>query len=156
MTGGGWGLWWSWETTLTRSDFTKSLRLLDPFPHLRHQVPMLASLHRLIEFALELDQTLSLDDRETILTCCRSPAKFREKSKGPEERLLKVNEVTQMLSTSRTTIWRLCQTGVLKPVFSFSGSRKFRLSDIQALMAGNAPHGHANGLTGVSPKRRGP
>mgnify|MGYP003589267293 CR=1 FL=1 len=39
---------------------------------------MLASIHRGIESALELDHTPSLADRDTILACCRSPAKFRE------------------------------------------------------------------------------
>ncbi len=97
---------------------------------------MIASLHRLIESALELDQTISLDDRETILACCRSPAMFRERQKGPEERLLRVSQVTQMLSTSRTTLWRLCKIGRLQPVL-LGESPRFRLSDIQALMAGD-------------------
>ena len=117
---------------------------------------MLASIHRLIESALELDQTFPLEDRETILARCRSPARFRERNKGPEDRLLNQKQVGDMLGISRATIWRMCQTGVLKPVFSFSGSRKFRQSDIQALMAGNAPHGLANGFTRDSPKRKGP
>ena len=99
---------------------------------------MIASLYRLIESALELDHTLSLNDRETILACCRSPAKFRDMAKGPEERLLRVTQVMQMLSTSRTTIWRLCKAGRLQPVATFLGYRKFRQSDIQALMAGEA------------------
>ena len=43
---------------------------------------MLASLHRLIESALELDHTLSLDDRETILACCRNPGAFRERQRN--------------------------------------------------------------------------
>lgn len=99
---------------------------------------MLSSLHRLIESALELDQTISLEDRETILACCRSPARFREKVKEPSERLLRVSQVMQMLSTSRTTIWRLCKVGSLRSV-SLNGSPRFRQSDIQALMAGEAP-----------------
>lgn len=117
---------------------------------------MLAPVHCLIESALELDQTISIEDRETILACCRNPAKFREKAKGPEERLLSQKQVGDLLGISRATIWRMCQAGVLKPVFSFSGFRKFRQSDIQALMAGNAPHGLANGFTRASPKRKGP
>ncbi len=99
---------------------------------------MIASLHRLIESALELDQTLSLEDRETILACCRSPGAFRERAKVPEERLLRVTQVMQMLSTSRTTIWRLCKAGSLRSV-SLNGSPRFRQGDIQALIAGEAP-----------------
>ena len=99
---------------------------------------MIAAIHRLVESAMELDQTLSLEDRETILTCCRSPAKFRETNKGPEERLLRVSQVMQMLSTSRTTIWRLCKYGSLRSV-SLNGSPRFRQSEILALMAGDAP-----------------
>lgn len=97
---------------------------------------MLAPVHRLIESALELDTALSLEDRETILACCRNPAKFREKAKGPEERLLRVSQVMQMLSTSRTTIWRLCKVGSLRSV-SLNGSPRFRQSDVLALMAGD-------------------
>ena len=100
---------------------------------------MIASLHRLIEFSLELDQTLSLEDRETILACCRNPSKFRERTKEPSERLLRVSQVMQMLSTSRTTIWRLCKVGSLRSV-SLNGSPRFRQSDVLALMAGEAPH----------------
>ena len=106
---------------------------------------MLASIHRLIESALELDQALSLDDRETILACCRNPGAFRERQRGPEERLLRVSQVMQMLSTSRTTIWRLCKVGSLRSV-SLNGSPRFRHSDILALMAGEAPHGPTDGL----------
>lgn len=98
---------------------------------------MIASLHRLIESALELDQTLSLEDRETILACCRSPAKFREKAREPEERLLSQSQVGAMLGVSRTTIWRLCKVGSLRSV-SLNGSPRFRQSDILALMAGEA------------------
>ena len=101
---------------------------------------MIASLHRLIESALELDQTISSDDREIILSCCRNPAKFREKAKGPEERLLPTSQVMQMLSASRTTIWRLCKVGSHRSV-SLNGSPRLRQSNIQALMAGEAPHG---------------
>ena len=100
---------------------------------------MIASLHRLIESALELDPALSLEDRETILACCRSPAKFREKAKEPAERLLSQNQVGAMLGVSRPTIWRLCKAGRLQPVATFLGYRKFRQSDIHALMAGEAP-----------------
>lgn len=99
---------------------------------------MLASIHRLIESALELDHTLSLNDRETILACCGSPAKFRERAREPEERLLRVTQVMQILSTSRTTIWRLCKVGSLRSV-SLNGSPRFRQSDILALMDGEAP-----------------
>ena len=115
---------------------------------------MIASLHRLIESSLELDQTLSLEDRETILACCRNPAKFRDKAKGPDERLLRVSQVMQMLSTSRTTIWRLCKVGSLRSV-SLNGSPRFRQSEIQALMAGEASPGPTNGFTKVYPKRKG-
>lgn len=97
---------------------------------------MLAPVHRLIESALELDQTLSLEGRETILACCRFPAKFRERAKEPSERLLRVSQVMQMLATSRTTIWRLCKVGSLRSV-SLNGSPRFRQSDIVALMAGD-------------------
>ena len=99
---------------------------------------MIAALHRLIESALELDQTLSSADREIILACCRNPCKFRERNMGPEERLLRVSQVMQMLSTSRTTIWRLCKIGSLRSV-SLNGSPRFRQSEIQALMAGDVP-----------------
>ena len=99
---------------------------------------MLASLHRLIESALELDPTLSLEDRETILACCRSSAKFRERAREPEERLLSQKQVGEMLGVSRPTIWRLCKAGRLQPVATFLGYRKFRQSDILALMAGEA------------------
>ena len=84
---------------------------------------MLASIHRLIESALELDHTLSLMDRETILNCCRSPARFRERAKGPEERLLRVSQVVQMLATSRTTIWTPRQKTQPVPI---GDSTKFR------------------------------
>ena len=94
---------------------------------------MLASIHRLIESALELDHTLSLNDRETILACCRSPAKFRERVKEPEERLLLVSQVVQMLATSRTTIWRLAKAGKLQPVL-IGDSTKCRESEVRALM----------------------
>ena len=100
---------------------------------------MIASIHRLIESALELDPSVSLEDRETILACCRSPSKFREKAKVPEERLLSQNQVGKMLGVSRPTIWRLCKAGRLQPVATFHGYRKFRQSDIVALMAGEAP-----------------
>ena len=106
---------------------------------------MLAPIHRLIESALELDQTLSLNDRETILACCRNPGAFRERLRGPEERLLRVSQIMQMLSTSRTTIWRLCKVGSLRSV-SLNGSPRFRHSDILALMAGEAPRGPTDGL----------
>ena len=106
---------------------------------------MLAPVHRLIESALELDQTLSLDDRETILACCRSPAAFRERQRAPEERLLRVTQVMQMFSTSRTTIWRLCKVGSLRSV-PLNGSPRFRQSDILALMVGEAPRGPTDGL----------
>ena len=107
---------------------------------------MLASLHRLIESALELDHTLSLDDRETILACCRSPAKFREGAKEPEERLLPQKQVCEMLGISRATLWRMCQAGGLRPVVLFHGNKKFRKSDIVALMTGEAPRGPTDGL----------
>ena len=99
---------------------------------------MLPSMYRLIESALELDHTLSLEDKETILACCRSPAKFREKAKEPAERLLSQNQVGAMLGVSRPTIWRLCKAGRLRAV-SLNGSPRFRQSDILALMAGEAP-----------------
>ena len=95
---------------------------------------MLASLHRLIESALELDPSVSLEDRETILACCRCPAKFRERTKEPEERLLPQKQVCEMLGVSRATLWRMCQAGGLRPVVLFHGNRKFRRSDILALM----------------------
>ena len=98
---------------------------------------MIASLHRLIESALELVPSVSLEDRETILACCRSPAKFRERAKEQEESLLRVSQVMHMLYTSRTTIWRLCKVGSLRSV-SLNGSLRFRQSDILALMAGEA------------------
>ena len=94
---------------------------------------MLASIHRLIESALELDHTLPLNDRETILACCRSPAKFRERAKAPEERLLRASQVVQMLATSRTTLWRLAKAGKLQPV-PIGDSTKFRESEVRALM----------------------
>ncbi len=99
---------------------------------------MIASIHRLIESALELDPSVSLEDRETILACCRNPAKFRESAKEPEERLLSQSQVGAMLGVSRPTIWRLCKAGRLQPVKTFLGCRKFRQSDILALMAGEA------------------
>ena len=77
---------------------------------------MISSLHRLIESALELDHTLSLDDREAILACCRSPAKFGEGARGPEERLLPQKQVCEMLGISRATLWRLCKVGSLRSV----------------------------------------
>ena len=107
---------------------------------------MIASLHRLIESALELDPALSLEDRETILACCRSPAKFREGAGEPEERLLPQKQVCEMLGISRATLWRMCQAGGLRPVVLFHGNKKFRKSDILALMAGGAPRGPTDGL----------
>lgn len=106
---------------------------------------MIASVHRLIESALELDHALSKDDRETILACCRSPAAFRERQKGPEERLLPQKQVCEMLGVSRATLWRMCQAGGLRPVVLFHGNKKFRKSDILALMAGEAPRGPTDG-----------
>lgn len=100
---------------------------------------MLAPLYRLIESALELDQTISLADRETILDCCRCPAKFRERQKEPEERLLSQKQVCEILGVSRATLWRMYQAGGLRPVVLFHGNKRFRKSDILALMAGNAP-----------------
>ena len=99
---------------------------------------MLAPVHRLIESALELDHTLSLNDRETILACCRSPAKFRERAKAPEERLLRASQVVQMLATSRTTLWRLAKAGKLQPVL-IGDSTKFRESEVRALMEAKKP-----------------
>ena len=96
---------------------------------------MLAPVHRLIESALELDQTLSKDDRDTILACCRNPVAFGERQKKPEERLLSQKQVSDMLGISRATIWRMCHAGSLHPVVLFHGNRKFRQSDILALMA---------------------
>ena len=107
---------------------------------------MLASLHRLIESALEFDQTLSLDDRETILACCRNPGAFRDRQREPEERLLPQKQVCEMLGVSRATLWRMCQAGGLRPVVLFHGNKKFRKSDILALMAGEAPRGPTDGL----------
>lgn len=107
---------------------------------------MLAPVHRLIESALELDQTLSLEDRETILACCRSPGAFRERQKEPEERLLPQKQVCEMFGISRATLWRMCQAGGLRPVVLFHGNKKFRKSDILALMAGEAPRGPTDGL----------
>ena len=107
---------------------------------------MLAPVHCLIESALEMDQTLSLEDRETILACCRSPARFRERDKEPEERLLPQKQVCEMLGISRATLWRMCRAGGLRPVVLLHGNRRFRQSDIQALMAGEAPHGPTDGL----------
>ena len=110
-----------------------------PLPDLHKchmEVSMIASIHRLIESALELDQTLSLDDRETILACCRSPAKFRERARGPEERLLSQRQVCEMLGVSRATLWRMCQAG-LRPVVLFHGNKRFRKSDILSLMSGH-------------------
>ena len=107
---------------------------------------MLASIHRLIEFALELDHALTLDDRETILACCRSPGAFRERQKGPEERLLSQKQVCEMLGVSRATLWRMCQAGGLRPVVLFHGNKKFRQSDILALMDGDAPREPTDGL----------
>ena len=109
---------------------------------------MLAPVHRLIESALELDQTLSLEDRETILACCRAPAAFRERQREPEERLLSQKQVCEMLGVSRATLWRMCQAGGLRPVVLFHGNKKFRRSDILALMAGEAPRGPTDGLGG--------
>ena len=109
--------------------------------HITDRGSMLAPIHRLIESALELDQTLSLEDRETILACCRNPGTFRERQKKPEERLLSQSQVGAMLGVSRPTIWRLRKAGRLQPVATFLGNRKFRQSDIQALMAGEAPCG---------------
>lgn len=46
-----------------------------------------------------------------------------------------------MLGVSRATLWRMCQAGGLRPVVLFHGNKKFRRSDILALMAGEAPRG---------------
>lgn len=95
---------------------------------------MLPSMYRLIESALELDHTLSLEDKETILACCRSPAKFRERQDSGK-RLLRISQVIEMLSTSRATLWRLCKAGKLHPVL-IGDSPRYRLAEIQALMDG--------------------
>lgn len=100
---------------------------------------MLPSLYRLIESALELDHTLSLEDKETILACCRSPAKYRERQDSGK-RLLRISQVIEMLSTSRASLWRLCKAGKLHPVL-IGDSRRYRLSEIEALIEGNPSSG---------------
>ena len=115
---------------------------------------MLASIHRLIEFALELDHALSLEDRETILACCRTPAAFRDRQREPEERLLPQKQVCEMLGVSRATLWLMCRAGGLRPVVLFHGNKKFKKSDILALMAGEAPRGPTDGLGGARGRER--
>jgi len=96
---------------------------------------MLANVYRIIETALDLDHTLTDEDKETILTVCRRPRSGTRAGPEAPERLINMREVCTLLSVSRTTVWRMMHDGRL-PVVMIGSCPRFRLANVQTIVAG--------------------
>lgn len=95
---------------------------------------MLASVYRIIEATLDLDHTLSDEERERIQTVCRRPrsSKVTIEEQMPSK-MMTLQQVADALQVSRCTVWRLKRAGKLKPVL-IDGISRFRQADIRKIV----------------------
>lgn len=115
---------------------------------------MNSSLYRLIESALELDPSVSLEDKETILACCRTPFKFRIQANQPTDRLLTIKQAHELLNVSRSTLWRMARDGL--PHIMIRDTPRFRQSDLVAIIDGIKPNCEAtDGFTTLYKGKKG-
>lgn len=109
---------------------------------------MNASVYRIIETALELDQTLEDGDREAILAVCRRPHVHpADQAAAMPAQLLTLRQVGELFQISRTTIWRMTREGHLKPLV-IGGVTRFRREDVDQLIATRIANGPAVRKTG--------
>jgi hypothetical protein len=74
---------------------------------------MLAPIYAAIEAILDADDTLSEQDKDTILAACKHPDRFASQAREPLPRLLTIAEVAAILNVNKCTVWRMVKSGAL-------------------------------------------
>lgn len=85
---------------------------------------------RAIAALLESDETLTKNDKQTILAICHEPRRSVKPPEATLPRLFTVKDVRAALGVSRTLLWRLTKSGAL-PSVKVRRALKFRQQDIE-------------------------
>ena len=85
---------------------------------------------RAIAALLESDETLTKNDKQSILAICHEPKGVVKRPEGMLPRLFTVKDVTAALGVSRTLLWRLTKDGTL-PSVKVRRALKYRPQDIE-------------------------
>lgn len=84
---------------------------------------------------LEVDSSLTTQDKEKILAVCRHPAEFFKPTERKRPQLVSIQSVAKMLAVSRQTIFRMTLDGRLPMIrLRWNGSPRYDLDDIQRLI----------------------
>ena len=79
---------------------------------------------------LEMDQSISPEERKSILKACRTGGKLESKS----TKLLTTKNIAEMLTVSTRTVYRYVERGFLHPVKFGPRTVRFRLDEVLLLI----------------------
>lgn len=89
---------------------------------------------------LEVDISLTAQDKEKILAVCKHPDDFLKPEDGKLPRLLTIKEASSCLHISRQTLWHMTMDGKIRAIrFYKDGNPRYSLDDIKALIDGITP-----------------
>lgn len=98
------------------------------------------NVYNAVSALLEVDASLTTQDKEKIMAVCKHPTNFMQPEEKRLPRLLTIKEAAACLHISRATLWRMTTAGELQAIrFRVDGSPRYKVDDIQALIDGTTP-----------------
>ena len=79
---------------------------------------------------MEADPSLSDSQRSTVLRVCEDPGPERRSRNNVRPQFVSAKEASEILNTSKRTVWRLARIGKIRRIKLGHRSTRFRLEDL--------------------------
>ncbi|MEI8122107.1 MAG: helix-turn-helix domain-containing protein [bacterium] len=91
------------------------------------------AIYKAIKGLLESDSSVTPALKTAVLRACEEPDVTQQARNTPRPQFVTVKEASEILNTSKRTIWRLARIGKIRRIKLGHRSTRFRLDDIASI-----------------------